>query len=212
MMRILQASTADLSVCADLQSDALFVMPCTDLPMASRAAHHMAKRANAPGHVLLVQDLHAWGFIRIVNQVFQVTQGQYFGYVAQDAFAGRQWLSLALDALQRPDKALFAFNDGKWQGAFASFGLASRVWASKNYPDGDFFQPGYQRHYADVEISLLAIGQGRYIHDPRSVLVEVDWNKDAAPVDPQDRAYYRSRVAHGFEGRVTQPALLNMVT
>ncbi len=211
MMQVVQASTADLSTCTGLQSDVLLVMPCTDVAMARRAAHHMAQRANATGHVLLVQDLHAWGFIRIVNQVFQATQGRYFGYVAQDAFAGRQWLSLALDALQRPDKALFAFNDGKWHGAFASFGLASRAWASENYPGGDFFQPGYQRHYADVEISLLAMSQGRYIHDARSVLVEVDWNKDAAPVDPQDRAYYRSRAADGFEGRVTQPALLNMV-
>lgn len=204
-------TTADMAACNGLQADVLLVMPCTDVPMARRAATHMAQRAGAAGHVLLVEDLDRWGFIRIVNHVFKATLGRYFGYVAQDAFAGRQWLALALEALKRPGKSLFGFNDGKWHGAFASFGLAERQWASQNYPGGDFFHPSYARHYADVELSLLAMSQGRYIHDPRSVLVEVDWAKDSTAVDPQDRAHYRARVAAGFEGRVTAPELLNLV-
>ena len=100
-MHILRATTGELSACKDLQSEALFVMPCTDMPMARRAAAQMAQRAGAPGHLLLLEDLHGWGFIRIVNHVFKATQGRHFGYVAQDAFAGRQWLSLALEALDR---------------------------------------------------------------------------------------------------------------
>jgi hypothetical protein len=211
MMHIQAASTRDMTTCIGLRSDALLVMPCTDVPMARRAATHMAQRAGAPGCVLLVEDLDGWGFIRIVNHVFKATLGRYFGYVAQDAFAGRQWLALALEALKRPGKSLFAFNDGKWHGAFAGFGLAERQWASQNYPGADFFHPGYSRHYADVELSLLAMSQGRYIHDPRSLLVEVDWAKDSAPVDQQDRAQYHARVAVGFEGRVTAPELLNLV-
>jgi hypothetical protein len=210
-MHILRATTADFSDCTRLQSDVLFVMPYIDLPMAKRAAAQMSTRANAPGHMLLVEDQHGWGFIRIVNHVFQLTHSAMFGYVAQDAFAGRQWLSLALAALQPPEKNLFGFNDGKWYGAFASFGLAKRAWASQSYPKGCFFEPGYRSHFADVELSLLAISQGCYIHDPRSLLVEVDWNKDSAPVNAQDHAHYRSRVADGFEGRVIQPFLLNMV-
>lgn len=210
-LQIQATSTAELASCAGLHADVLFVMPCTDAAMAQRAASNMAQRAGATGHVLLVQDADGWGFIRIVNHVFRSTLGRYFGYVAQDAFAGRQWLALALDALKHPGKSLFGFNDGKWHGAFASFGLAERQWASQNYPAGDFFQSGYSRHYADVELSLLAISQGRYIHDPRSVLVEVDWAKDSAPVDPQDRAHYRARVASRFDGRVTAPELLNLV-
>ncbi|MDP3702374.1 MAG: hypothetical protein Q8R72_15865 [Hylemonella sp.] len=211
MMSLQLVSTQDLDVCRDLQAEALLVMPCTDVPMALRAATLMAQRAGAPGHVLLVEDHDGWGFIRIVNLVFRRTHGRYFGYVAQDAFAGRLWLTLALDALQRPGKHLFAFNDGKWHGAFAGFGLAERDWASHNYTDGNFFHPGYQRHYADVELSLLAISQGAYIHDPRSLLVEVDWAKDKAHVDAQDRALYQARVATGFEGRVMSPELLQMV-
>ena len=211
-MQIQTITTDNLADCANMQSDVLIIMPFTDVVMAKRAALHMAQRAGVEGHVLLVEDLHAWGFVRIVNHVFKITSCRYFGYVAQDAFAGRQWLTLALDALRQPGKSLFGFNDGKWHGAFASFGLVERQWASQNYPEGDLFQSGYRKHYADVELSLLAMSQGRYIYDPRSVLVEVDWAKDSTPVDPQDRAHYRTRVACGFDGRVTRPELLNLVT
>lgn len=211
MMQVQTTSTATLASCAGLMAEVLLVMPCTDLPMAQRAGALMAQRAGAEGRLLLVQDTQGWGFIRIVNHVFKNTLGRYFGYVAQDAFAGRQWLALALEALNRPGRSLLGFNDGKWHGAFAGFGLAERQWASQNYPGTDFFQSGYSRHYADVEISILAISQGRYVHDPRSLLVEVDWAKDSAPVDAQDRAHYRARVAAGFDGRVTAPELLNHV-
>lgn len=211
MMHFQVVTTNELDACHGLQADVLLVMPCTDVPMARRAASLMAQRAGAPGHALLVEDLAGWGFIRIVNQVFRHTRGPYFGYVAQDAFAGRQWLALALEALQRPGKHLFGFNDGKWHGAFAGFGLAERGWAAHNYAGGEFFHPDYQRHYADVELSLLAMNEGAYIHDPRSLLVEVDWAKDSASVDAQDRALYQARAAAGFEGRVQSPELLQMV-
>jgi len=210
-MQILNATTSDLSVCSKLQAEVLFVMPSTDMPMARRAAAQLAQRAEAEGQVLIVEDQHGWGFVRIANAVFKATRSPYFGYVAQDAYAGRQWLSLAMLALKQSGKSLLAFSDGKWHGAFASFGLTVRTWASQNYGEGQLFQPGYRRHYADVEISLLAISQGCYVHEPRSMLIEVDWHKDRAPVDTHDHAHYRSRVAAGFEGRVTQTLLLNMV-
>lgn len=211
MMHFQQVNTHDILEASGLQAEVLLVMPCTDIPMARRAATLMAQRADAPGHMLLVEDVDGLGFIRIVNQVFASTRGRYYGYVAQDVFAGRQWLTLALDALKRPGKHLFAFNDGKWHGAFAGFGLAERAWAGHNYAGGNFFHPGYQRHYADVELSLLAISQGAYIYDPRSLLVEVDWAKDDARVDVRDRALYHARAAAGFDGRVKSPELLHMV-
>lgn len=211
-MKVHFLTTRDVASWGGLSSDALMVMPCTDVPMARRAATLMAQRAGAPGDVLLVEDLDAWGFIRIVNAVFTRTQGRYFGYVAQDAFAGRQWLALALDALKRPGKHFLGFNDGKWHGALASFGLAERRWADHNYPNKAFFYPGYQRHYADAELTVLAMNQGAYVHEPRSLLVEVDWAKDTATVDTQDRTLYRERVAQQFEGRVQSAELLQMVT
>lgn len=204
-MSLHATTTRELAACRGLQADNLFVMPCTDLPMARRAATHMVQRAGCPCDVLLVEDQDRWGFVRITNAAFALTAGQHYGYVAQDAYAGRDWLALALAALQG-GKHLFGFNDGKWQGALASFGLARRSWAQANY-GGDFFHAGYRRHYADAELTLLAMGQGAYAHNPHSVLIEVDWAKDQAPVDAQDRALYRQRAAAGFEGRVRQRAL-----
>jgi hypothetical protein len=102
---------------------------------------------------------------------------------------------------------LFAFNDGKWQGMLASFGMVNRHWAEQNY-NGDLFKPTYHRHYADVELTLLAMEQGMYRSDARSVLVEIDWEKELKSVDRQDRLLYRQRVATGFEGRVVNSKLL----
>jgi hypothetical protein len=223
MMQIVAATTQDLRACLQLaqapvepnKPSVLMVMPCTDVPMARRAATLMAQRAGAPGTVLLVEDLSAWGFVHIVNHVFSATAAHnnadaYFGYVAQDAFAGRQWLALALRALATPGKNLLGFNDGKWQGAMASFGLARRSWAAGNYEAGRFFQSGYQSHYADAELTLLAMAANTYVYDPSSVLVEMDWDKDSAQVNPADRALYAQRAAEGFGGKVTRPELLKL--
>jgi hypothetical protein len=48
------------------------------------------------------------------------------------------------------------------------------------------------------------------VYEPNSVLVEVDWGKDAKAVDSHDRALYQQRVREGFAGRVHDPALLEM--
>lgn len=194
-------TTRELTEGADLQADTLFVMPCTDVPMGRRAATLMVQRAGTPCQVLLVEDVDHWGFVAVANAAFAMSSSRYFGYVAQDAFAGRQWLARAIKALQTPGKHLFGFNDGKWQGALAAFGLAERHWAAST-TGGLLFYPGYQRHYADVELTVLAMGQNAYAHDPYSLLVEVDWAKDGASVNAKDRALYRERAASGFDGRV----------
>ena len=224
-MQIVAATTQDMRACEQLvhvrgngpnvAPSVLMVMPCTDVPMARRAATLMAHRAGAPGTLLLVEDVSGWGFVRIVNEVFRQTSalntpGAFIGYVAQDAYAGRQWLSLAIRALATPGKNLLGFNDGKWRGAMASFGLARRTWAAGNYAGGVFFQPGYKSHFADAELTLLAMGSNAYVYDPDSVLVEVDWGKDRARVNSTDRTYYAQRSAAGFDGKVTKPELLKL--
>jgi hypothetical protein len=188
---------------------ALVVMPYIDRTVAQRCATLMASRANEAGMILCIHDDDREGFISLVNRVFGLSTSRFFGYVAQDAFPGRQWLSLAVAALNSTGKGLFAFNDGKWMGALASFGLASRAWAQGNY-DGNFFYPGYVSHYADVELSVLAMSERSYCYDANSVLVEVDWGKDKAPVNPNDRALFQQRKLGKFGGRVQMPALLNL--
>jgi hypothetical protein len=212
-MRVGNISSRDLHQLDDdpnlASADVLMVMPYTDRAAAERCATLMAQRAGTDGVILCVHDADHEGFITLVNRVFSSTASEYFGYVAQDAFAGRRWLVLAIDALRKHDKGLFAFNDGKWMGMLASFGIASRAWISNIY-DGHFFFPGYGRHYADVELSVLAMSARSYCYDPNSILVEVDWHKDSASTDPKDKALYQERRASGFNGRVTSRELLQL--
>lgn len=188
---------------------ALMVMPFINASQAQQAAELMSSRADSPGMVLAIHDSNQEGFTAIVNAAFKASQSPYFGYVAQDAYAGRQWLKLAMAALGQ-NKSFLGFNDGKWAGAIAGFGLAKRTWAQANYA-GNFFYPGYQRHYADAELTLLALQAGLYAYDGDSVLIEVDWDKDQASVDPADRALFAQRKSARFDGRITSQPLLDLI-
>ena len=189
--------------------DAVFVMPFIDRAMAERSARQLAGRAQGAGLVLAVEDVHRLGFVAIANLAFRATTSTFFGYVAQDCFSGRRWLARALSALSEPDAGLLGFNDGKWSGALASFGMVRRTWAQGNY-GGDLFFPGYVRHFADAELTVLAMQARRYCYDPECLLIEVDWEKERSPVNPADRALYRERAAGGFEGRVRDTRLLSL--
>jgi hypothetical protein len=186
----------------------VMVMPFTDPVLAHQAGELAAHRASAQGLLLGVHDRQRQGFVACVNRAFAVTRSPWFGYMAQDAFAGRDWMALALQTLHQQRGVLLAFNDGKWHGALASFGLASRAWAAGNYPSAAFFYADYKRHYADTELSVLAKQAGGFVYQPHSVLLEVDWAKDSAPVHAPDRGLFKQRVAQGFGGKVTDPALL----
>jgi hypothetical protein len=183
-------------------------MPFTQADHAQRAAKLMAARANAPGLILVIHDEQKEGFIALINRAFSKTQSAYFAYVAQDAFAGRAWLEQGLSALG-DDKGLLGFNDGKWAGALAGFGLVRRSWAIKQY-GGQLFCAKYQRHYADAELTLLALQEGRYAYEPNSILLEVDWDKDSTPVDEADRTLFLERRKNGFDHKVTDPRLLSL--
>jgi hypothetical protein len=188
----------------------IMVMPYTDESLASQAGALASRRSSAKGLLLGIHDQARQGFVACVNQAFAASESAWFGYMAQDAFAGRDWMALALQALHKQRAVLLGFNDGKWHGALASFGLASRSWALANYADGAFFYSHYLRHYADTELTVLAHQVGGYVYQPDSVLIEVDWAKDASPVHVPDRAMYQQRITSGFEGKVTDPRLLAM--
>jgi hypothetical protein len=209
-MEVRFVRTADLATLAPLQSSgAIMVMPFIDAAQATRAARLAATRAGAPALLLAVHDEQRQGFIATVNQAFAATRSPWFGYMAQDAFAGRAWLALALRAVQAKNAGLLGFNDGKWQGQLAAFGLAERGWAQTVY-GGDFFHGAYRSHYADTELTVIAREQGRYVYEPNSVLVEADWDKESAGVNPDDRALFKARAAAGFDDRVHNPQLLQL--
>jgi hypothetical protein len=189
------------------QADApLIVMPFVDAAMAHRAAQLMARRAGIAGQLLCIHDVERIGFVAVANLAFRRSVAPQFGYTAQDAFAGRRWLVLALEKLAENDGGLLAFNDGKWAGMLAAFGLVSRQWALGNY-GGDLFFPEYKRHYADTELTLLAMQQRKYRFEPLALLVEADWEKDGLQVDAADRVLYYRRGQGAYDGRVTNAGL-----
>lgn len=185
------------------------LMPHIDAAAAQRSATLMEARAGCPVSIWCIEDRARDGFVACINRHAARVQSPYLAYVAQDAFAGRYWLRQALQALERNQGTLLGFNDGKWAGLLAAFGLLRLDWARAQYA-GAVFHPGYRAHYADAELTLLAMEEGRYRYEANSVLVEVDWSKDGKPTDAQDRALFAARRAQGFDGRVRNPRLLSL--
>lgn len=183
------------------ETHCLIIMPTTDLEMATRCANLMASRAGAEGTLLILMDTEKAGFVALVNRLFKLSRSEFFGYVAQDAFPGRGWLKIAMRSLASSGAGLLAFNDGKWFGLLAGFGLTRRSWAADLY-GGDLFYPRYCQHYADAELTLIAKSDGKFCYNANSVLVEVDWDKDQKPVNREDKALFYARAAQFFEGRV----------
>jgi hypothetical protein len=209
-MKVVHCSVADLCAQPLTEAGPVMVLPCTDPRAGRQAAELAARRAGVAGLLLVVHDTERTGFVAVVNTAFRCTRSPWLGYMAQDAFAGRGWLALGLQAMQARGAGLLAFNDGKWNGQLAAFGLARRTWVDGLY-GGDFFHPGYRRHFADAELTLLARQAGLLAYEPESVLVEVDWAKDQAAVDAEDRRLFHARQAGGFGGRVTDPDLLSLI-
>jgi hypothetical protein len=187
----------------------LVVMPFIVPELAKRSAVQLARRAGMKGLLYAVYDDRRLGFVAMMNAVFRRSSAPTIAYVAQDSFAGRNWLAIGSAALAQKDGGLLAFNDGKWNGALAAFGLASRAWALKNY-DGDFFLPEYRRHYADAELTIIAMQQQLFRYDPAALMVEVDWDKEGQSTEPADRTLYHLRARSHYDGKVRNPGLLRL--
>jgi hypothetical protein len=201
-MKIETLSSVQLEGYEFREEEVLFVMPSTDLASAERSASLMSSRAGVDGSILIVLDETKEGFVNIANKIFEKCKAEFFGYAAQDAFAGRGWLKVAMDTLNQNDGDLFAFNDGKWHGLLAAFGLVRSSWAKDNY-NGKLFFPGYKRHYGDAELTLIAKSDQALCYHPSSVLIEVDWDKDSKPVDIEDKKLFSQRRQSLFDGRVS---------
>lgn len=209
-MKIEFITDKELSVTRISDDGPIMVMPFTKILEAERACELASRRSGLKdGLILAIDDHGRKGFISMVNLAFQRTQSPWFGYFAQDSFAGRSWMTIALQSLESGNASFLGFNDGKWAGLLASFGLARREWALQNY-DGNFFYPGYLRHYADAELTLIALNQKQYTYNPNCVMTEVDWKKDSATTHPQDKLLFGERKLHGFGNKVSDPKLLKL--
>ncbi len=182
--------------------ETVVVMPAIDMALARRAAEVMIRRTDRTGLLLLAEDDYRLGFIMTANLVYARTRSDYFAYVAQDAYPGQYWLDYGLETLQKTGSGLLAFNDGRFFGKLAVFGLADRTWAASIYRSFIFF-PEYKSHFADTELSMIALTRGQLAHNPYSIMMEVDYEKHLHGNNPADHDLYRRRAAEGFDGRVT---------
>lgn len=202
----LSALQADANHCA-AEAPVVAILPWLKKAPARRAAELMVSRAGAELTVLAVQDDLGAGPMAIWNCAVGRTRGTFLIYCAEDAFAGRYWLRFALQAMQKPGAGLLAFNDGKWFGQLAAFGLVRREWMDTVY-GGALFNPDYAQHYGDTELTLIARQQQALVYHPHALLVEVDHAKDKRPVNAADHAMFQSRLSNGFDNRVHDAALL----
>ena len=209
-MKIITLPSTELGFTSLDSSNILILMPFIHPPVAKKTAETLARRAGIPEATLVcIFDLKREGFVSLVNRAFKSSESPYVVYLAEDAFPGRDWLKIGLDTLIAQKAGLLGFNDGKWQGELAAFGLVERAWAKNNYA-GDLFYPQYQQHYADTELTLLARSDKAYAYNPHSMLLEVDWDKDQKSTNASDKVLFQTRVKTGFDKRVDDPSLLEM--
>ena len=208
-MKVITLPSTELGSTPLKSSNTLIFMPFIHPPLAKRTAETLARRAGVSATLICIFDLKREGFVSIINQAFKESESPFVGYLAEDAFPGRDWLKIALDELNAQKAGLLGFNDGKWQGALAAFGLAKRAWAQKNYA-GNLFYPKYKQHYADTELTLLAKNDKVYAYNPHSVLLEVDWDKDQKTTNVSDKLLFQDRMKTGFDNRIDNTELLEM--
>ncbi|MGE9986093.1 hypothetical protein [Desulfovibrio sp. SGI.169] len=202
MLRISHVKTSALTNYADQRAhDAVIVMPATDMELASKAAEVMSRRTDREGLLVIAEDDLRLGFIATANGIYSKTRSACFGYAAQDAFAGQYWLDYGLNALEKSGAGLLAFNDGRFFGKIAVFGLAMRRWLKSVYEDGVFYA-GYRSHFADTELSVIALASGNLVFNPNALLIEVDYEKHLHGNNPTDESLYRKRAEQGFDGRM----------
>lgn len=165
------------------------IMPCTDETKAMKTAQILNRRADIPSRILVVQDTLRQGFIKTLNQTAARITAKYIVYLAQDAWPGRGWLKCAYETLEQSQQALLAFNDGKWRGRIASFGMVRTEWAKRLY-GGPVLYPGYTAHKADNELTVIARVQDLFVYNPECSLMEYDPDKDLGGSNPNDNRLF----------------------
>lgn len=196
----------------------LVLCPAIDEEVAFRALRLMSVRAGVQDVAFVaLKDLDRLGFIKTLNQAFRSSDSEFVSYVAQDAFAGVNWLAMMELQFERSTVNFSAYNCGKWNGRIAAFGCARSSWLRPIYA-GDFFYPGYISHRADNEITIIARGNNCFSFNPACVLVEVDYDKPfrakedlASNFHLRDREIFEKRFKEGFDGLISAEAVSTLI-
>jgi hypothetical protein len=179
--------------------EVVLVLPYIDHDLAVKVEEILRVRADHPGLLVLVDDDERMGFIQVANYVYMRSKSPFFGYLAQDAYPGMYWLEQGMNALKQSDGGLMAFNEGRFFGTVAAFGLARRAWLSSLYRNMLFY-PGYKSQFGDTELSAIAFAQNKFVFNPNALLIEVDYEKHHRVNSKEDDALYKARLATQFDG------------
>lgn len=152
------------------------VMPSIDTEKALNTARVLVRRAGMKTTVFVMHDTLRQGFIKTLNDTAQRLKVAYLVYLAEDAFPGVDWLRIGYQTLEETGKSLLAFNDGKWHGRIASFGMVRTQWAREIY-GGPVLFPGYRAHKADNELTVIARLMDDFVYEATATLVELDASK-----------------------------------
>jgi hypothetical protein len=172
----------------------LVVLPSIDVERAKQTVEQLKKSAGYPAEYLIAEDVDRSGFIATFNEATIQNEADYYVYTAEDAVGGENWLLHAMHTMYGRS-GLLAFNDGKWNGRLASFGLVSKDYSMY---DGYYFHPEYHSHYADTELTQMAKKQGKLFYNPRAKLIEVDPLIVKKSVNKADKELYNRRKCYLF--------------
>lgn len=188
--------------------EVLVIMPHIDQEQAEKTAKILKVRAGIEAKLLLVEDKNRNGFVKVVNDAVKNIKAELYVYTAQDVFVSRNWLYEMLIAQARYGSWLTAFNDGKWSGQMAQFGMVTRQWVDEM---GWLFPPCYNSSYCDTEITLIAKQMNKFGYAKNSIMMEIDYEKDfKGKVNLEDKALFNDRKKTYFDGKVTDPQLVEM--
>ena len=194
-LRTSELATTELAV-SPLVS---IVMPCINEDLGTKTAEILSSRAGIQCTVIIAMDDERNGFMKTLNSVSEKCDSRLIVFVAQDAFPGRDWLKIAVESIEQENAGLLAFNDGKWFGRIASFGLVRKSWVKKYYQNA-ILNPYYKAHKADNEITLLARLDNSFVYEPNSTLIEVDYCKDSGGSNSEDNQRFKQRFNNCFDG------------
>jgi len=188
------------------ENEITIVMPCIDLERGTETANLLVQRAGIKCNVVVALDTKRQGFIKTLNEIAKKSHAKYVVYLAEDAYPGRYWLKVAYEKLEATGSGLLSFNDGKWHGRIASFGMVRKDWISKFYGD-NILSPAYKSHKADNEITVIARVTDNYVYEPESVLVEYDITKDFKGSNLDDDKVFNDRFLDGFGYKLSSKKL-----
>jgi hypothetical protein len=189
------------------------VMPSIDVAKALATARLLVRRAGLKTTVFIVEDTLRQGFIRTLNATAARLDVRYVVYLAEDAFPGVDWLKLAHEKLEESGKGLLAFNDGKWKGRIAAFGMVRTAWVKDLY-GGPVLYPAYRSHRADNELTAIARATDQFVYAADCVLTEVDARKafrtseaEAGNFTEDDKRLFIRRYNAAFDNLAPRPRL-----